>query len=144
MYVIIHSDNHIAKEINGKMKKTLVLALIVLALAMLTSCATIMSDDHQYVEIRTIPEGATIYVDGRLEGKSPVRLDLYTGIDHEVRAELDGYVTAVGEIERHVKWGYQAADFIFTGGVGNVFDFLNDNGWRLDRSVILELQEASR
>lgn len=126
------------------MKKTLVFALIVLALAMLTSCATIMSDDHQYVEIRTIPEGATIYVDGKPEGKSPLKVDLYTGFGHEVRAELEGYAPATGFIGRHVKWGYQFVDLALTEGIGNIVDLISDNGWSLDRSVILDLQEIPR
>lgn len=55
-----------------------------------------LSPESRRLEVQTAPDGASLYVDGRLvPGTTPTTIALTVDDFHELRAERDGYETAV-------------------------------------------------
>lgn len=59
----------------------------------LPGCATIVHGTSQTVEIRSAPHGASVLVDGRNVGTTPMKADLKRGQSHVVQIEKPGYLT---------------------------------------------------
>lgn len=122
-------------------KRTVMLIMLALVCIMLSSCATMFTGDHDTVLIDSNPSGATVYIDGKMEGKTPLKTELKTDGSHFLRLELDGYQVGSGVIERHVKWGWQVVDLVISGGIGNVVDLIMPDGYKLDDYVCVQLNK---
>ena len=115
------------------MKKVLFL-LVVLGCLMLTSCATLFSDDTADVVINSNPAGAKVTVDGTEMGTTPITLKLSSESSHSITLSKDDYTPQTVVVEKSIKWGWQVVDIFTTGLVGNVVDLLNPNGYTLKPS----------
>ncbi len=111
--------------------KKLLFACVIIACALLTSCATIFDDDTSSVVINSDPTGAVIKVDGYEMGTTPATLNLDSGSSHTVEISKDGYKTSTVTLQKSIKWGWQVLDLFTTGLIGNAVDLLNPNGYAL-------------
>jgi len=69
--------------------------LVPLVLFGLTGCATIFHGSTQAVTINSVPEGASITVEGNLMGKTPATFNLKKNKYKNVTVKLDGYDASV-------------------------------------------------
>lgn len=65
--------------------------LVVLIGANLTSCASIVSGRTQRIPINSYPEGATVYVDGRMAGFTPTSVIVDRDHSHNITLAREGY-----------------------------------------------------
>jgi len=61
------------------------------ATALLTSCASIVSGTHQEVRVNSAPSGANVRVDGAITAQTPALLTLSSKESHMLRIEMAGY-----------------------------------------------------
>ena len=80
------------KKLGGKMKRIILLSLFVLSLLLFTSCfESTDPDETGTLIVNSVPEGATIILDGEpTRTITPATLEIDTG-NHELRLELTGY-----------------------------------------------------
>lgn len=64
---------------------------LLLALAILPGCASILSGTQTYVLFETRPPGAEVYVDGQPRGRTPLEVPMRTSVDHAVQLQMPGY-----------------------------------------------------
>jgi len=63
-----------------------------LALALLTTgCRSLPERYAETVRIESVPAGATVYLDGKAQGRTPLRLELVRSRSHLIRLEREGY-----------------------------------------------------
>jgi len=75
------------------MKKFLTV-LLAITLLLMTSCATLFTGTKDRISFNTEPSGATIYIDGVEQCKTPCTLKVTRSInDTDVEFKLDGYET---------------------------------------------------
>lgn len=113
------------------MKKTLIVLFAVLVVLMVSSCATILSDDSSSILVNTEPVGALIKVDGIPSGTTPARLLLDNDSSHTIEVSMEGYETQTFNVKKSIKWGWQVVDLLLAPGVGNVVDFITSKGYSL-------------
>ncbi|MEX2380852.1 MAG: PEGA domain-containing protein [Opitutales bacterium] len=65
----------------------------ILALSLLTGCATIQKGTTQRVPIESQPSGAAVYVNNQYVGDTPLRHDFPRKTGHLVRIEKEGYAS---------------------------------------------------
>lgn len=73
-----------------------------IAVMSLTACATVFAPDPQPVPVRSVPEGAKVFVDGELAGRTPVTLSLPRRGRYQVmvrRGEQERVVVLESELE---------------------------------------------
>ncbi len=75
------------------MRTLYILSALLLAVVLVSGCATVFTGTYDEVTIRSEPEGALIFIDGLEEGTTPATLDVKRpGItDTEVTLRLDGF-----------------------------------------------------
>ena len=78
----------------SKLKKKIMRKLIpiLLVATIFTSCATLLrKDTKQVVAFTTNPPSATVIVDGKIVGISPIMVTLETTEPHDIQYKLNGY-----------------------------------------------------
>ncbi|WP_347841542.1 PEGA domain-containing protein [uncultured Draconibacterium sp.] len=74
------------------MKKTLCFSILILF-------ASIYSfGQNGFIDLKSEPKGATIFIDQKLKGQTPAILELSPG-KHKIKLELDGYETSTTNVE---------------------------------------------
>lgn len=107
---------------------------ILLAITLFTSCATLLRrDTKQAITFTTDPPSATVVVDGKNIGKSPVIISLETTESHTIQYKLNGYpITSYsvdGEILPKYVAGNIAIGFAVLGWIPLIIDN-HTNKWR--------------
>ena len=74
----------------------------VFALHVTSGCATLIDGSTQPVTFRSLPEGATVYVEGVARGKTPVVLELDRQSETIVEVQKDGYLRQSVEVENRM------------------------------------------
>ena len=67
--------------------------IVILSIFFISGCATIMHGDSQYVEINSVPEGASLYIDGNYF-TTPAAVLLKRGHhfhEYQLLVEKEGY-----------------------------------------------------
>lgn len=101
---------------------------ILLAATLFTSCATLMrKDTKQDVTFTTDPPKATVFVDGKNVGASPVTVSLETTESHTIKYELEGYPTVNYSVDGKILPKYIAGDIMLGAGVFGWIPALVDN-----------------
>lgn len=72
-------------------RKTLSRSLLVLFIFSFSGCATIIHGSRQQMFLTCEPRVASVYVDGKFIGKTPMNIVLSRGRDHQLKIALDGY-----------------------------------------------------
>lgn len=111
------------------MKKLLVM-LMVVAVVLVSGCATVVNTTMQDVEISSTPANAKVYVDGQLVGQAPLSHKLLRKENHTVRLELEGYNDHEMTLERSVS-GWVWGNIVIGGLIGLVVDSVSGGIYKL-------------
>lgn len=71
---------------------------VAICLLLFTGCSTLKEGVAEPVSIRSVPEGAEVWLDGAYVGQTPLAVPLSRKFSHEVRLEKSGYRTEVRSI----------------------------------------------
>lgn len=115
------------------MKKTSLLyraAAAAVVAGLCSSCATVISGTHQYVDISSEPAGATVLIDGKEAGRTPLEYQLKRSSDHMVRLELAGYAPYEIKIDKTFN-PWVIGNVIIGGVIGIVVDSVTGAVYRL-------------
>ncbi len=104
---------------------------LALVFGLLAGCASIMHGKMQSVSISSTPEGATVTVDNRNIGTTPVSAELTRKDEHIVRISLEGYTTATLTLQRKTS-GYVWGNIFFGGLIGLAVDAINGSMYKLE------------
>jgi hypothetical protein len=96
----------------------------VLAVVLLSGCASIMHGTHQDVGISSTPTAATVTVDNVDVGKTPVIAHLARKDNHIVKINLDGYKPFEATMTRKTS-GWVWGNIVFGGLVGLAVDAIS-------------------
>ena len=79
----------------------------------ISSCASIFQGSKKDVTIRSMTQGAKIYIDGELKGEDALTLKLIRKTNHTVVVKKDGYETKNVDINKHVQAGWLVWGIVF-------------------------------
>jgi len=99
----------------------------IIALVILTStlgCASIVSGTKQDISFHSNPEGATVEVDGRTLGKTPLTFPLTKGEHQSVSFQKDGYKRLSLPMDQRLD-GWFWGNIVFGGFLGSTTDGLS-------------------
>jgi hypothetical protein len=103
---------------------------VLIAALTLGACASIIHGTHQDVGISSDPTGASVTVDGHLEGKTPYVASLRRKDNHVVRIELPGYKPFETTVTRSVS-GWVWGNIVFGGLIGLGVDAISGGLYKL-------------
>ncbi len=112
------------------MKRFLSIVFIALSAIMFTNCASIIHGSRQSVSISSNPSKATVTIDGRDEGKTPITVDLSRKDHHMVQINLNGYLPYETKFTRKVD-GWIAGNIVFGGLIGLAVDAITGGMYKL-------------
>lgn len=122
--------------------KVRVIALVV-ASALLASCATLIKGNMEQVRFRSEPGGAIVFVNGQEVGATPVSLKLESRKQYVIEFVKPGYQKKVYNIGNHIGAGWIVLDVVL-GVVPVVVDAVTGSWYSLDQTninAILERQQ---
>lgn len=103
--------------------KNLSFLILLVAIVLSSSCATIMLSTTQEVSISSNPTGALVTNNGLQLGKTPVIADLKRKGNHSIKIELEGYEPYEVRLARKVS-GWVFGNIIFGGIPGLIIDVI--------------------
>ena len=98
--------------------KLITLSVCLLPLALLVGCATLIDGTTQNVTFQSKPEGATVAVNGRVLGKTPLTAQIERGTTQWLIMSMDGYVPETRPLTTQLNgwfWGNIPLGGIFIG-----------------------------
>ncbi|MGH7857461.1 MAG: PEGA domain-containing protein [Candidatus Binatia bacterium] len=102
---------------------------IVVALAMVSGCATLFKSKTTDVQVSSSQPGATVMVDGQAQGTTPTSVTLSNKVDHVI--SVDGQEC---RISSSASTGWVVLS-VLAGGVGWIIDLVTGNWKSLDKSA---------
>lgn len=112
-----------------------------LASVSMVSCATIMHQTKQDVGIASTPTGASVMIDNKPYGKTPLVAELKRKENHFVKVELPGYETFELAITHKVS-GWIWGNIAFGGLIGLAIDAISGGMYKLTPDqVVAQLQK---
>lgn len=125
------------------LRRTGLMAIVLVLCTLQTGCATLLNDDHQMVAFSSEPDGATIKVDGVAMGKTPSVVPVpRKGGDKIVSFELSDHKTLMVELDNKIA----AAGFgniIFGGFIGAGVDAITGRAGSYQKSLHVVLERGS-
>lgn len=106
------------------------LTLILLSLATLTSCATIMHGTRQSIGISSNPSNANVWVDRTFVGNTPIIVNMSRNDNHFVRIEIEGYLPYEATFSKQLS-GWVFGNIIFGGIIGLAVDAITGGIYKL-------------
>lgn len=94
-------------------RSTFALVALILVAVASSSCATMFAESYQDMRIESEPEGATVTIEGREQGETPLEVQLDPSIDHQVEISKEGYETYELELSGKPQGEWIAMDFVF-------------------------------
>lgn len=76
---------------------------ICLSIGSVTS-SLLASERFDPVSVTTLPAGATVIVDGKVGGRTPLVVHLSRELVHSIRVELEGYLPRTAEVRPEIDW----------------------------------------
>ncbi|MGB3340084.1 MAG: PEGA domain-containing protein [bacterium] len=99
------------------------------------SCATVFKGSQEYVDLRSDPIGAKVYINGSYEGTTPVELHLESNKTYHIEFKKDGYQTKTYTLTNHLGAGWVILDVI-CGLVPVVVDAITGAWYKLDENDV--------
>jgi len=128
------------------------LRYLLLSCLLFTSCASIVNDRTQTVQLQTTPWGAEVTVTDRnsgetvYSGETPAKVTLakgdgyFSGKDYQVEFQLDGYEPRTVDLERSLSAWYWGGNIVFGGLIGYlIVDPITGAMWNLPEELHEEL-----
>ncbi|MDP3939349.1 MAG: PEGA domain-containing protein [Deltaproteobacteria bacterium] len=100
-----------------------------------TGCATIVSGTHEDLDIRSLPPQASVRIDGRPVGETPLSIEVGRGDEHEVAFHKQGYLDDVRMTRKAFNWWF-AGNILFGGIVGIIIDMMGGAAYKVDPNPI--------
>lgn len=100
-----------------------------LALVALAGCASIISGRTQEVSFVSNPEGATVTVNGRIIGKTPLTVNLQKEKGQSLVFSRDGYKTLSMQLETNID-GWFWGNIVLGGLIGSTTDNVNGSMYK--------------
>jgi hypothetical protein len=97
------------------------LSFLVGAFFFFYGCASIISGSKQQMTFQSTPEGATVSVNGRLVGKTPISIQLDKKSGQSLEFKKDGYQPVTMELTTHLD-GWFWGNIILGGFIGSTTD----------------------
>jgi len=111
--------------------------MLILMILSLSGCATIMHGSRQEMFLTCEPRVASVYLDGKYIGRTPMNTRLSRGKDHQLRIELPGYKPFETTLTRRLD-GWVFGNLLL---VGIALDAYNGSMYRLSpRNIYPELK----
>ncbi len=105
-------------------------SLLPLSQVVFPGCATVMNGPRQEIRVRSKPDAAQVFLNGRRIGTTPATAFVSRWGNHRVRIEMPGYQPYEVVLEK--KFNDNAAGNLLIGGVWIVVDALTGAIFRLD------------
>lgn len=120
--------------------------IIILCIFSLTGCATFIHGDSQYVEIDSVPQGATLYIDGNYF-TTPAQVLLKRGHhihEYQILVQKEGYKPAYAKIEQRLT-GWLWGDIFWFIIPGILVDTINGAAFNLKpQEITVTLEESAK
>jgi len=116
--------------------------VLLLATMVFFGCATIMHGTSQEIGIQSRPTGATVTIDNKDFGKTPVIAKLSRKDNHTVHLTLDGYQPFDATITRSTS-GWVWGNIVFGGLIGLAVDAISGGIYKLSPEQV-EAELASK
>jgi uncharacterized protein YceK len=110
------------------MRKLIAPALAVSVI--LAGCATILHGTKEQVGISSVPSGATVTVDNKLLGATPIVANLSRKNSHIIKIAMNGFEPVEMTVTRHLS-GWIAGNIIFGGLIGLAVDAITGGMYKL-------------
>lgn len=119
----------------------LMMLVVIGSVVFLTGCASMCSGTHQNVALNSVPQGASVKIDGQMRGFTPMTIDLKRGYKkHSLVLELEGYEPAQLKTKKSFNW--VSLWNIFNYGVGFVPDLMNGSVCEIEPVETILLEKA--
>ena len=100
--------------------KNLKLIFALIAVTLIAGCATVIKGTTQTVNVQSNPDGASVYFDNQLMGKTPFTLEAKKNVYSNIRIEKEGYKTYTQQLTKKYDpitllsffWDYSTTDII--------------------------------
>jgi hypothetical protein len=122
------------------------LMVTILTSPVIDGCATILKGSIEKVDIASDPNGAKVYINGQLLGKTPLQIRLPVNKTHYIEFVREGYEKKTVVLSGSVGGGWVILDILF-GLIPVVIDAATGSWYQLDENyarVYLEKQNGSR
>jgi hypothetical protein len=86
------------------------------------------------ITVSTLPAGATVFVDGKVGGTTPLVVTLSRQLVHSIRVELEGYHPQAAEVRPEVDWAALSKNALggtLFGILGGAFDLASGEAQQL-------------
>jgi hypothetical protein len=111
--------------------RVLAAAAVVALLWSLSGCATLFANQNPEVAVASDPQGAKVYINGSLEGQTPLKVRLKNDRDYTIEFRKDGYQSRTYTLGKHVGGVWIVLD-ILTGFWPIVIDLATGSWYELD------------
>ena len=105
-------------------------SLLPLSQAVFPGCATMMNGPRQEIRVRSKPNAAAVFMNGRRVGTTPATVFVSRWGNPRVRIEMPGYQPYEVKLEK--KMSENAVGNLYVGGVWIIIDALTGAIFRLD------------
>ena len=109
-------------------------SLLLVALSLMTACATLFNGDREPVSFSSNPSDAEVWINGTLRGKTPLMIELQPNEEYEIVFKKEGREMAY-DLNNHVGAGWVVLD-ILGGIVPVVVDAATGSWYELDTKVV--------
>lgn len=140
---VISQNQAIVKLQEYNMKTHIPILTISVFLLFTQACGTIIQGTRQQVGISSNPSNASVTINGKYRGNTPLIIDLKRKDSHIVRIQLDGYQPYEATLTRSTSswvWG----NIVFGGLIGLVIDASTGGMYRLTPEQIVAELRASQ
>ena len=125
------------------MKRCFSVLMVITAMLMLSSCASITTGPTQLVAIDSNPQGANVTTDTGYKGETPCNFKLERRTNHIVTIKKKGYKTAQVVLTKAM-CGSTAGNIIVGGIIGVGVDAMTGAMWKLvPEKIYVELERGS-
>ena len=103
----------------------------------LSGCGTLEHGTEQVVEIRSVPSGARLAINGEPHGETPASVSLSRRRYHDVRVEMEGYYPAKRRIQKvSTDAFYGNAAIPYAAPLAMAFDIMTGGVYRLEPASV--------
>lgn len=112
-------------------------AILALTAAWSSGCATVVCSTAQHVTVTSDPPAATVKVNGRVRGETPLKLSLRRDQPQAIRVERAGFATYEVELYRNFNpWCAGNIMFGAAGMVGILVDNISGAMYSLEPALV--------
>ena len=81
------------------------LGLVGLCLSLGSVCSSLFASERlDPIALTSLPAGATVIVDGKVGGRTPIVVNLSRQLVHSIRVELEGFQPLATEVRPEIDW----------------------------------------